>query len=217
LKFWNKVLALPDHRLPKQSLLEQYHDPRFSVEENKTWLSCCRNILLECDQENAYEGLAPCPIDLCASKLQSKDEEHWKGVVASKPKLRTYALIKEIKETESYVNMNLQPSERSLIAQTRFGILPIAIETGRFTRTPREQRLCPVCRSEIETEMHFIFECSGYTGIRDTIFPSFGHLDPAIPAQSHFHFLCNEHPRTLAKFLKKCMEIRRQFILCRPP
>ena len=33
---------------------------------------------------------------------------------------------------ENYVKYNLTPSERSAMAQFRFGILPLNIETGRF-------------------------------------------------------------------------------------
>jgi hypothetical protein len=215
LKFWNKALALPGHRLPKQALLEMYHNPPIPQDENKTWISNCRTTLVECDQQNVYDDLTPCSIEKCADKLKSIDEKRWIDAIAAKPKLRTYVQIKKSKETEEYLKINLNPSERSIIAQMRFGILPIAIETGRFTRTPLEQRLCPVCRSEVETEVHFIFECPAYGEIRDA---SFGQIDPSKPSNVYLYELCSDHPRVFAKFLKRCMEKRKSyFILSTPP
>ena len=39
------------------------------------------------------------------------------------------------------------------------------IETGRWNRTPREQRLCNKC-NELEDEFHFLFECKLYDSVR---------------------------------------------------
>ena len=50
----------------------------------------------------------------------------------SKPKLRTYVQLKVTFGVENYVSMNISKYKRSLYAQFRCGILPIAIETGRF-------------------------------------------------------------------------------------
>ena len=59
-----------------------------------------------------------------------------------KPKLQTYVQIKHNYETELYVKTNLPINQRSLIAQLRMGILPLALEVGRFKNIPEEQRLC---------------------------------------------------------------------------
>ena len=36
-------------------------------------------------------------------------------------------------------------AHHSILAQLRFGILPIKTETGRYTQIPREFRLCILC------------------------------------------------------------------------
>ena len=35
----------------------------------------------------------------------------------------------------------------------------LEIETGRYTKTTREERLCKLCSLEIEDELHFITSC----------------------------------------------------------
>ena len=85
----------------------------------------------------------------------------------TKPKLRFYAAIKDSLHVEKYVSYNLSPSERSIAAQWRFGILPLEIETGRFRNTKVEDRICSLCDSnEVESEVHFAFHCPRYDAYR---------------------------------------------------
>ena len=68
---------------------------------------------------------------------------------------------------ENYIKYNLSSSERSAMAQFRFGILPLNIETGRFRNQALEERLCTLCEfNEIEDESHFLFKCSLYDELR---------------------------------------------------
>ena len=62
---------------------------------------------------------------------------------------------------------------RRLLAMFRAGSLPLAIETGRYSRPqiPLEQRICAHCgKNEIENEMHFLIECSLYDDLRFDFF-----------------------------------------------
>ena len=58
-----------------------------------------------------------------------------------------------------------------MLAQLRFGVLPLAIETGRYTGKSIELRVCVVCDSiEIENELHFICQCSRYDELRKELY-----------------------------------------------
>lgn len=45
-------------------------------------------------------------------------------------------------EAENYLEMHISKSLRSIIAQFRYGILPIRIKTGRYKREPLDKRIC---------------------------------------------------------------------------
>jgi len=61
----------------------------------------------------------------------SNFEQKWLTGIMAKPKLRTYLQIKDVYETELYVlKANLTRNQRSLVAQLRTGIFPLALETG---------------------------------------------------------------------------------------
>ena len=86
------------------------------------------------------------------------------------PKLRNYSLFKQESNTEEYVLANLTRWDRSLLAQLRFGTLPLNIECGRARNLPVQNRLCKLCSlDEIEDEFHFIFVCPLYAGMRNLL------------------------------------------------
>ena len=118
------------------------------------------------------------PLTEFECKLQNKFVENWKQEIATKPKLRTYRIFKNTFETEKYVNFLHKKCLRSLTAQFRVGILPLAIETGRFKRVILEERFCYSCPQSVEDEMHFLLECPTYTDQRQCLFEKALELDP---------------------------------------
>ena len=50
-----------------------------------------------------------------------------------KLELRTYINFKDSFNTEIYVKQTISKSRRSFLAQLRLGIMPLEIETGRYT------------------------------------------------------------------------------------
>jgi len=54
----------------------------------------------------------------------------------------------------------------------RLGILPLRIETGRFTREKIEDRICPICTENVEDEYHFMFHCALYKDCRKELHDS---------------------------------------------
>ncbi len=60
-----------------------------------------------------------------------------------------------------------------MLAQIRFGILPLHIEIGRFRGTALEERTCQICNSQsIADEFHFILICYEYNKLRNNLFNS---------------------------------------------
>ena len=72
-----------------------------------------------------------------------------------------YQKLKNSYLPERYVTQNLSPNLRSCIAQLRFGILPLHVETGRYVSQSREQRVCYLCDGKnVEDEIHFLLFCN---------------------------------------------------------
>ena len=101
-------------------------------------------------------------------------ETTWLIDMHNKPKLRRYITFKTTLIVSSHVKQYISKPRRSLLIQLITGILPIALETGRYKRIRYpvtknfrslrvEERLCNMCDlSETADEIHFLFICSLY-------------------------------------------------------
>ena len=116
-----------------------------------------RDILTEIDNDKWYQ------------KLMSN------GNAANGNKLRTYRQYKNVCKTEYYVKCNMSRGHRRVLAKFRSCNLPLAIETGRYTRpqTPVFERLCKYCCTDlVEDETHFLGDCEFYSNLRYNLFQS---------------------------------------------
>ena len=63
----------------------------------------------------------------------------------------------------------LNTRQRSAIAKMRNGTYPLEIELGRYRGIPVESRVFKFCRSEPETEEHFLLNCAKTDDIRQKL------------------------------------------------
>ena len=121
----------------------------------------------------------------------------WNQALPKKPKLRIYWTFKEYLRVKNCVEYNLTPSDRSAMAQFRFGILPLNTETRRFWNQPVENRLRTICEFHvIEDECHLLCKCSLYNDLRNDRIrnitdqtPNFVEMDTT--TKSKFCFCCS--------------------------
>ena len=88
-------------------------------------------------------------------------------------KLRTYRLYKHDVNSAPYVLQNISRFERRTMALFRSGALPLAYETGRYSRppVPVNDRLCVYCNSgRVENEKYFLMESNLYDDLRYNLF-----------------------------------------------
>ena len=88
-------------------------------------------------------------------KLDKLVHMKWYNLIATSSRGNLYGQFK----LENYL-LKLSPNERALITKLRCCRLKIPIETGRWVNIPREERICHLCHNDIESEYHYIFECS---------------------------------------------------------
>ena len=134
------------------------------------------------------------------SKLLEADQLNWYNELwndhglCNGNKLRLFRLYKNRLNCESYVKDFLPLSYRQTLAKLRCGNLPLAVETGRYTKPPIElnQRLCIYCKQNvIENEMHFLIDCDLYSDVREDLFERMRYLDDSFDSQSSLSKMCN--------------------------
>ena len=142
LRFWNRVIRMDTTRLTRKIFGYDYMKCKFN------WSSDVKEIFMIAGHIDLFSNKSTCDIKCMKDSLTSHYSAKWLQDVQQKPKLRTYILFKELYSTEQYVKFCLPRKERSLLAQIRSGILPLAIETGRYRNIPAENRYCQVCTDQ---------------------------------------------------------------------
>ena len=103
------------------------------------------------------------------------------------------------------------------MAKFRSGTAPIRLETGRYERLDIVDRICPICKSGIEDEVHVFTQCSLYVDIRDEIYSCMCNIN------TDFNALCDtektqvilssqENVLFIAKACYKIIERRQKFV-----
>lgn len=111
--------------------------------------------------------------NLIEKHLRSKLIENWHVQRNEKldGKLSTYLKLKNNFCFENYLNCVKDCNHRRALSRFRISTHRLQIETGRFTNTPRSQRICQKCSSgDIEDEIHFLCSCQFFEEKRTDLF-----------------------------------------------
>ena len=74
-------------------------------------------------------------------------------------RLRTYKILKASFGTESYLFNIKNRVFRTLFTKFRGGLLKLECNVGGYINIPFQERLCPLCHSDVETEFYFLLVC----------------------------------------------------------
>ena len=156
------------------------------------------------DRNNLLFHIDTVPPKLICKNLENclleKDISLFKTQCSKSPKLRTYnslfSVFVDQKLSDSYTRLCLPFIVRKRLSQLRLGVLPLRIETDRFSRVKvdAKSRFCrqPKCKNcivttphdqmEVENEFHFLINCKQYDHLRSVLFsklscPQFDQLN----------------------------------------
>lgn len=90
-----------------------------------------------------------------------------------------------------YMDTYMPHSWRVAIGQLRVSSHRLEIETGRAAFIPRAERICRICREEVESEEHFVCRCRAYEDIRGrygTLFTGQPSLRELMESRDQRHF-----------------------------
>ena len=166
LKFWHKIVHLPEDRLLKQV----YKAEKASIAgDRSSWVFATKKLLTELQLAHIWESEATGPASawqvLIREAIKAREIAAWDSGIEKKPKLRTYRTLKTAFGREDY--LALPPQQRSIIAVMRSGTNSLRIETGRWKREAVEDRICVLCgTAEVEDENHLITACAMYYDLR---------------------------------------------------
>ena len=96
-------------------------------------------------------------------------------------------------------------------------IKPLQIEVGRYRNISLCDRICPICKSAVEDEIHFLCQCPCYSDARGVLVqkahrehPEFMNMDVI----DQFVFTMSNLQREVIKFLAIAVQRRTAMLTC---
>ena len=210
VRFWNRLIEMPEDRLTYRI----FKWDLAQVDNGQNWSSELQAIFSVSQLSHVFERKVTCDLEAFKVNCVEYDSGNLCVQVHGKPKLRTYVKYKQDFQTEFYVSCLLPKYQRSVFAKLRCGVLPLKIETGRFTSIELSERICEFCLlGEVEDELHFICKCPLYDNLRfnlySTVTSEFGNFIDLQDEEKFIYLMQNNH-RTATRFCWKAFCIRRQ-------
>ena len=198
LNFYKRLQKLPDSSFAKAALKEQvklklpwfsYIEPITKLDEifHLDHVSAHRILISKnlsnkplCNKNiNSLSGLRsanPLPskkfrVEEVIKILTKKFVQSWEDGKSSSSKFSFYNIIKQKFAREPYLDCSKGFSRRYFTTQLRISAHDLNIERGRYSNTPRDQRVCHWCNTSmgmeiVECENHLLFDCDMY-GVRN--------------------------------------------------
>jgi len=208
---------MDDNRLTKQIFLWDY-----GICSNN-WSSDVKTIF-EILNKDCFDNRSKYDLSHIKETFMQLFQDTWIDSLNYKPKLRTYKLFKQCYVTEDYVSNFMPRYDRSLLSQFRCGILPLRIETGRYTHTKDQttgnlrtlkpdERICQLCNNGVEDEIHFLCNCTLYDENREVVYCAASALNPnfnQLNTEQRFIYLLQNCYKPTSKYITSCWNIRKE-------
>ena len=171
LRYWWKLVNMNGERLTKQI----YNMDRKAVLNkrawDRSWCSNIRRILLDYGFDYSFWLEEKCKDyskteweSLVSEMVNGNDEGVCFYEIKSKPKLRSFKMIKHEYGIEDFMKISGHKKGKTLCLALRNGNNDLRIEMGRRWNERPEERVCRCCESGLtEDEMHFVNGCECYT------------------------------------------------------
>ncbi len=153
LRCHNQIMHLPDGRWPK--IVYNY-----DVAQCKNmWISEIDHICLLLHLSRPKEQVEY-DFEVVYQAMCKYSRDRWWREASQKSKLRSFIEFKDRTDPTVLVKNNLLRHQGSLLAKLSCGILPLEIETRRYSGVSPEHRYCGVCNLDaVKDEYHFLYSC----------------------------------------------------------
>lgn len=173
IKYWCKLLHMPQHRFPKQCYIML---KRIDDSGKHTYASDVRNLLFRHGFGFVWisQDIGNIKAFISQFKIRLKDilQQDWHNALSTTSKGRFYTQFKSLLNVEYYLQFDLPFYLRSAFAKFRCSNHNLNIEVGRHHNVPREERLCTFCLEKadieiVEDEIHVFLHCERYKKYRE--------------------------------------------------
>ena len=140
-----------------------------------TWVSHIRNILFSHGFGFVWLHQTVGNISLFLRKFREQSVDmyyqDWHHTLETSSRYDMYRRFKSLIQPEKYLSVLTSRNLRRDFIQYRLGLSDLFVNKGRRLAIEKCLRLCPLCHSSIENEIHFTFVCPAYVDLRTQYIP----------------------------------------------
>ena len=211
LHYWNHLLDLPVSTIAKQAFLVS----KSLYEKRKTCYHSNLHNTLKFYNINVKNDLTTQFSNPQLAKyhcsMKSEYLKFWENSVSHSRKLEFYQKFKVNYETESYLDIIRTFDQRRVFTKFRISNHNLAIESGRYTNTLTNDRICVFCSlNAIESEEHMLLNCTLYNSLRNHFFDKMNSFDIKVNLNNYHELLLTNNDKVfdyLAIFISKCFKL----------
>jgi hypothetical protein len=168
IKYWLRVICLPDERLPKKAYNMLYYLESLG---KKSWAFYVKELLFRNGFREVWlqhgVGRTNVFISEFRQRLIDQFSQDWSSAVTSSERYEFYASFKRCLGAEVYFDVPQLRCFRDALIKFRLGISPIRAHKLRYRKDVLPRHLvCPLCKSAEEDEKHVLFHCRAYDDLR---------------------------------------------------
>lgn len=209
-RFWSRLVRMDDSRLTKQAFILNVQlacrSTRPLPVTHHPWASHVVGLLTALDIPIDLQ--APAPVS--EAQVEKAMQGRWLAELAACEKSKVHYYVHVVRDgigaegyqPAAYLTAVADRPRRVRLAQLRTGSHWLRIETGRWQKLERAQRMCPNCgAAAVEDEAHMVFDCALYAGLR-LQFADLFTLD-----DRNLALFLSQDPLRVAQFVHQCYEL----------
>ena len=135
----------------------------------------------------------------------------WSTKISNSDRFATYLLFKSVHQAEKYLNYITIKKFRDTLIRLRLGINELGVNK-RF-QPENAIKTCPFCPGVLEDEIHFLFICPVYAGVRHKYLREFTDNDVEPSLNSVFENPSIDANRKVAMFAFYALKHREEMLV----
>ena len=133
---------------------------------------CCASMTLVIVWVNQGVGDERTFLKEFKERVISLYRQEWDNSIRTKERFTVYSTFKSSSFLAQYLNELKHIKARNFFIGLRLGVSPLRTHRLRYCKDATPVGcFCPFCKSDVETEVHFILVCPKYAEIRDQHIP----------------------------------------------
>jgi hypothetical protein len=212
IKYWLKLLMMPDSRLPKKAYNMLY---KLDERGKNNWVSRVRLFLSQYGFGYVWmnQSVGDCKafVNVLRERMIDCRWQNWEEHVRESERFSTYYGFNGFThETKLYLQLDLSRHIKNIVVKFRFGVSELFVHHYRYRNVHNVDMMCPLCRDATENEVHFVLCCPSLINLRLKLIPAKFYRNPSVNrlnlllATNH-----EETVRNLAWYLYRAFKLRR--------